>query len=203
MPGGELLAEMDHDDAVGKAIRSWCSGTSVVHGLSALRRLPAGKYFVVRSVRAPAPVESLRLGHEEQPVPANVAHLAGEGAGSTLLAFGPDKDRAPCVGRPLVATVAFDVDPVTDRPSVFAFDWSPPILSGLHDGDDLVVVLPYSGPLILDQPERRRWQPFEADLSRWRRFLPGLMAYLVGDSKTLTEARSPEVEAIARALRPE
>ncbi len=140
---------------------AWLKGSAARRGLGLIDRLPAGDYILVRSDLKARAVQHLLMGNELVERPIWGAQLLAD-ADLRVNVFGAAADRPPTLQQPLLGAPILNL--ANRLTGIFFFEMAPaatPEAEARVEADDLVLVVPRVGPLVLNTME-----PFSADRHR-------------------------------------
>lgn len=148
-PGPATAADLGPaDEELAQVFDEWAAGSRCVGGAALLSALPAGEYLLIRSGWVPTPAGLVPLG--DGWVERGVDHeLLTDDDETHAVVVSAIQNEPPTYGGPLLGLLYA-------HPTMLGRDGAPIFLAGLAgDGDargagDLILVLPCSGPLVLD-----------------------------------------------------
>jgi hypothetical protein len=171
LPDGSLVAA---DDPVPEefewAYLRWAEGTRAESGIAVLLALPPGRYLLVQSALKPRRTDRVLLGNGYEDSPPNAAQLL-HGQQFYAVIVGAHPDRPPATNRPLVGFVVVNYTGQSRPSGALFFDC---VDSSSYDStpdeaaDDLMLVVPVTGELVVDAMARFSAAASAQDLERWR-----------------------------------
>ncbi len=163
-----------------RRIEAWAADCGATRGLSVLTALPRGRYALVKTVRRPLAPDRVLMGNELVVRPPHVLVLRQEEPWYVGI-VGAKRGEPPALDQPLVGVVVLNYVGTFGWQGLVLFTPAAHASAETTAGKDLLIVIPLSGELVLDNlagfdPEWER-----RSLDRWQRHqAPGLESWLVG-----------------------
>lgn len=146
---------------------AWLEGSAARRSLGVLAELPRGDYELVRCGMAVGRPKALLLGNEWVPRPVWGANLLADDD-LHVNVFGAAPDAAPALDQPLLGVPILNM--ANRLTGIFALEMASPMAEASKGVDgELVVVIPRTGPLVLNMLERFNADSHQAALDRWAR----------------------------------
>lgn len=157
------LAPNGDDDT---ELLSWAEGTRGVDDLSCiLRHLPTGDYMFIRSDRSPLKAQEVQMGNELVSAPPHICSLL-QNEEQVVLIIGDKKDQLCIVDQPLVGVPILNYNGGSAQDGVWFFPLGE---KGIPDERELLLILPVTGPLIIDLMGRFSKEDALRCQARWAR----------------------------------
>jgi hypothetical protein len=160
------------------ALAGWLPSTHRDAGLALAERLPEGTYLWLRSRLEPSRSETILMGNEWVDAEPNMLELS-RGSDYYAAIIGSDKKHPPAIDQPLLGVTILNYDGTETMQAVLFFS----CLQGRGGSSkERVLVIPESGPLILDSLATFSAEDSARCLARWTsteaRELTGKLAHV-------------------------
>lgn len=169
LPSGRFIdAQQDVGLDMDPAYLDWFGSSGVSQGWNVPWSLPAGSYFMVQSVRRPMRTEAMLMGNLFVPATPNARALSVEDDPIAAFAFGADGRSAPCFDQPLLGFVVLNSTGIRRMEEVFFFNVLRPVSTEVRAGQELVLIIPREGELVINNMDYFPDGSRNAYLERWK-----------------------------------
>ena len=170
LPGGALMSSRP-DPSLPHAFeddyRAWAGRPGHNGGAAVLALLPSGENLVVRSARQPSTATRVALGNDLVEAAPNIQGLVDEPPFHANV-VGPDPEATPDVSQPLIGVAILEYTSNASSCGVLFFQCTePPTTRTAGDGAP-VLVIPRSGPLLIDGAAHFGGHDIEAAHRLWK-----------------------------------
>jgi hypothetical protein len=168
LPGGRFVpAQQDVGQKLDPAYLDWLHGSAVRRGREIPWLLPPGSYLLVRTAHPLNKVQSVMLGNEMVPATPNIRVLREQKPVYSCV-LGAQLQEPPVLDHPLVGLAVLNYDGSSRRQGMLFFSSMGPAPRPMPAGQELVLIVPLEGSLVLDNmgafsaeselQSRQRWK---------------------------------------------
>lgn len=148
--GGRFApAQQDVGQKLDPAYLDWLRGSAVCRGLEIPWLLPPGNYLMVRTARPLNKAQRVMLGNEMVPATQNIRVLREQKPVYSCV-FGAQRQAPPVLDHPLVGLAVLNYNGSTQMQGMLFFSTMEPAARPMPAGQELVLIIPLDGALVLD-----------------------------------------------------